>query len=60
MGGLVFSDDLLDAALEEAIERRDLLGDETVLLEVLVNYCPGVFRLDLSTENLIFRVLHLY
>ncbi len=38
--------DFLDAVLKEAFEGEYLLGDKTVLLEVAVDYLPGVFLVD--------------
>jgi hypothetical protein len=37
---MMLSHYLLDTALEEAVEGRDLLGNETMLLEILIDDSP--------------------
>ena len=41
-----FLDNFLDRVLEEAFKREDLLGDETILLEVAVNNLPAIILVD--------------
>ena len=55
---MMLSHDLLDTALEEAVEGGDLLGNETVLLEVLIDDGPSILVFYLALQNLPFGVLH--
>jgi hypothetical protein len=52
----VFSDHVLHTVLEEAVERGNLLGDETVLLKVRVYHGPRVLVFDFSTQELLLRL----
>jgi hypothetical protein len=45
LGPKLFND-LLDAVLEEALERENLLSDKTILFEVGVDDFPGVVLVD--------------
>lgn len=42
----ILSDNFLDVELEEAIKTSNLLGDESVLLEVGLDHGPGVDGVD--------------
>ena len=65
---LEFLDDLLYVHLQEAVEGGDLLGDESVLLEVGPDHGPGVFLVDFRSKAVelgqrvdvlwLFRVQH--
>ena len=44
----VLADDVLDADVHEAIERRDLLRDEAVLFEVGLDDSPGIILVYLG------------
>ena len=41
-----FLDDLLNRVLQESLKREDLLGYETVLLEVTIDHVPAIFLVD--------------
>ncbi len=49
-------DNVLHTVLQEPVEGGDLLRDETVLLKVGVNDCPGVFVLYLSVQKLLLEL----
>jgi hypothetical protein len=55
---MMLSHNLLNTALEKAVEGGDLLGNEAVLLEVLIDDSPRILIFYLALQNLPFGVLH--
>jgi hypothetical protein len=51
-------DDFLNAELEKAFIRENLLRDETILLKVAVNHLPGVLLVDGIHGAHLFEVTH--
>jgi hypothetical protein len=48
----------LDRILEETLVGKDLLGDETVLFEIAINYFPGVLLIDGIRRANFFKFVH--
>jgi hypothetical protein len=50
--------DFLDTILEETFVRENLLGNESVLLEIAVDHFPRVFLVDWIHGAHLFKVTH--